>query len=204
MFLVKLLFIILVVLYLISLLSVKIHIVLDTQGEEIYYNVKISVLKFIKYEFNKQKIEKIKRKQKDKKDTKPKQKDKTSFDDVTSMIWAALHAIKYFLKHLKILKFTWNTNIGLTEADKTAITYGYICGGINSIIGFISYHTKFETMPEIVVEPIFGRNTFSTRFDCIISFKVGKAIMTAIDFIKTYIRNKKRKSFKNVEEGETV
>lgn len=88
--------------------------------------------------------------------------------------------IEKFLTKISVVKFTWNTKIGLEEADKTGAACGVIWGIKGTVLGVISKCMKVKVSPQCHVDPLFQQLYLSTVIQCMVSFRIGYAILTAV------------------------
>ncbi len=88
--------------------------------------------------------------------------------------------LKRFLKRVAVHRFELSTSFGTGDAAQT----GKLSGGVWTLLGFMqaflhqSMNVKRE--PKFSAEPCFSVKCLMIDFDCIISFRVGHAIVTAI------------------------
>lgn len=102
-----------------------------------------------------------------------------------------LHVIvKKFMRHISVHKLEWKSLVGLGDAAHTGIAVGTIWALKGGIIGIVSKYMKLMSTPNVMVTPYFQENLLQTRFECMISFRIGYAIVAALSVVK-YWRNTK-------------
>ncbi len=96
-----------------------------------------------------------------------------------------------FLHQVTIHELQFVSDIGDEDVVKAAKNTGYFWGVIGSLMALIQTLFKLCCVPELVVNPIFHRNTFTIRFRCIFDFKVGHLIWAGLKFIFSWKGKKK-------------
>ncbi|MCD8501904.1 MAG: DUF2953 domain-containing protein [Bacillaceae bacterium] len=91
---------------------------------------------------------------------------------------------KNFLKKVKVHHFSWNTVLGIGDAAHTAVLTGVVWGLKGTILGIISNYMLLKVRPEIHVQPHFQLVTSHTELTCMFSFRLGNAILAALQVIK--------------------
>ena len=96
--------------------------------------------------------------------------------------------INTILQKVRVHHFSWVTAGGTGDA----FTTGMVSGGIWSIkgilTGFIFEKMQLKCMPYIQVEPHFQHRFLRSNFDCMISIRLGQAILGLIKIIRTPIK----------------
>ncbi|WP_078414041.1 DUF2953 domain-containing protein [Priestia abyssalis] len=109
--------------------------------------------------------------------------------------------VKRFLSHVSIERIRWNTVIGSGDAMYTGVTVGMIWSLKGSLIGIVSQYMRLKDHPIIEVLPSFQYHTLETRFQCMISFRIGHAILTSLRILKHWkkFRHKRTERLGNVQ-----
>ncbi|WP_028400795.1 DUF2953 domain-containing protein [Ectobacillus panaciterrae] len=111
-----------------------------------------------------------------------------------------IHTIsKDFLRKVKVKKFLWRSHLGTGDAASTGILAGYVWSVKGMVTGLISHYMKLVKTPELDVVPVFQGKITTTELECMISFRVGQALLAGLKLFR-YIR-KHRAVF--VDEGAT-
>jgi hypothetical protein len=98
---------------------------------------------------------------------------------------AGLHRIvRHFLSKIKVYDVQWQTVFGTGDAASTGTMTGLIWGAKGSMIGVVSGYMKLQSMPQLAVIPSFQKAIIQTDFSCIITFRVGHAILAGFKLIK--------------------
>lgn len=84
----------------------------------------------------------------------------------------------------------WKTNVGLGDAPETALTCGFIWSVKSSILGYLFRYIKLHQTPKMVVNPLFNREYFETRFTCRLSIRLGMALLAGIQLLIRILRVK--------------
>lgn len=88
--------------------------------------------------------------------------------------------LQRFLKKISIVSLSWDTKFGLEEADKTGAGCGLVWSLKGGVLGILAKYMKFKTTPKMQVQPLFQQLYLSTAFQCMVSFRMGYAILTVI------------------------
>lgn len=91
-----------------------------------------------------------------------------------------------FLKKMKMKKVEWHSAIGLGEASSSAIAAGAVWGFKGIAIQVLNTFFKLEESPNVSVVPVFQGMHSETRFSCMISFKIGHAIVVMLKILKSW------------------
>ncbi|MFD1066035.1 DUF2953 domain-containing protein [Oceanobacillus locisalsi] len=88
------------------------------------------------------------------------------------------------LQPFHVLDFKWRTRGGTGNAFTTAVFNGTIWAMKGWLIGYLGQYLKFSKNPQIQVQPDFKNNRLEMDFSCMISFRLGKAIVGIIRALK--------------------
>lgn len=102
--------------------------------------------------------------------------------------------VKRLLGRMSITKFSWKSIVGLGDAALTGTLVGAVWGVKGSTLGLITHYMRLKVEPLIEVHPNFQRLTSHTELSCIISFRLGYAIIAGLQIVKHW---KKRPRFKD-------
>ncbi len=92
--------------------------------------------------------------------------------------------MKKLLSRISITKFSWKSVIGTGDAAFTGSCIGALWGVKGSILGMISHYMRLKVYPIIEVQPHFQKLTSHTELACIFSFRLGYAIIAALQIVK--------------------
>lgn len=87
-------------------------------------------------------------------------------------------------KRLVFHKFSWSTQVGTGKASSAGITAGSIWSAKGMIIGLISMKSKFKQEPIISVVPFFNQMRFQSKFDCMVSIRIGQAMYALLKVLR--------------------
>ncbi|RIW27063.1 DUF2953 domain-containing protein [Bacillus salacetis] len=113
----------------------------------------------------------------------------TSIKDFQELVRhvAGFHRIvRHFLSRVKLDDVQWQTVCGTGDASTTGTMTGLIWGAKGSLMGVISGYMNLQSMPQIMVVPSFQKAIIQMDFSCIITFRVGHAILAGIKMIKLW------------------
>lgn len=127
---------------------------------------------------------------------KKKEKKKISFSQIKKQIHSFKQMLKHinhfyqilaaFLKKMRVKKVEWHSAIGLGEASSSAIAAGTVWGFKGIAIQVLNAFFKLEGSPNVTVVPVFQGMHSETRFSCMISFKIGHAIVVMLKILKSW------------------
>lgn len=100
--------------------------------------------------------------------------------------------VKRFLRGISIHDFSWRSRFGVGDAAATGTLVGAVWGVKGSTLGIITHYMKLKTDPILEVHPNFQQLTSHTEVSCMFSFRLGYAIVAALQIVKHW---KKRPKF---------
>ncbi|WP_078555495.1 DUF2953 domain-containing protein [Bacillus alkalicellulosilyticus] len=100
--------------------------------------------------------------------------------------------VRKFLRKVSVRDIKWNSQIGIHDAALTGFLSGMIWSVKGGIIGIISNYFRLLEKPKLSITPNFQRKVTRTDFSCIISFRLGHAIIAGLLIVRHW---KKRPSF---------
>ncbi len=89
---------------------------------------------------------------------------------------------RWFLRHVSCLKWEASTLFGTGQANTTGTLAGYFWALQGELLFLMSRALKMVTKPKVMIRPDFERRLWIYRFDCIVSFRIGYAILAGIRF----------------------
>lgn len=90
-------------------------------------------------------------------------------------------AVRYLLKHIRLRRFCWCTEIGMAEPSQTGIITGAAWGLKGFVFSYLyRMFTAGEANPVINVKPNFKTACFNTTLDCIFEVRFGYIIFTSL------------------------
>lgn len=98
--------------------------------------------------------------------------------------WREGEAVRPFIAALRVKKLYWATSIGLEDAAATAFTAGVIWTLKANVLACLGGLGSRMDQPLIDVRPIYGAPAFRTHLRCMISVRLGQAILTACRIAK--------------------
>lgn len=95
-----------------------------------------------------------------------------------------LHTIiRKFLGHVSIIQWKWYSTVGIGDAAHTGMLTGVIWSIKGTIVGMLSHTMRLKVHPEMEVTPNFQQKVSKTRFQCIIHFRIGYAIVAGMKLV---------------------
>lgn len=116
------------------------------------------------------------------------------FKDIMQRIIGFHRIVKKFLSKVSIHELKWHTEVGIGDAAHSAQLAGTIWTLKGSIIGLISHYLKIRSRPSLTVTPHFQGIHSRMFFSCIISVRIGHAIVAGLMLVKHW---KKRPNWHN-------
>ena len=92
-------------------------------------------------------------------------------------------AVLRLLHNITVREYAWRTDIGLLDAPDTAVLCGGAWAAMSGLTGLLTHVLKFAQAPSLGVRPLFHRVVFSTRFSCIATLRLGKAIHAGLGLL---------------------
>ena len=91
----------------------------------------------------------------------------------------------FFLKKTRVKTIQWETNFGMENAANTAVGAELLLNLKVAILSLLSHHSNFLTVPQLIVTPIYEMKTVQTYLKCMITFKLGHAMIAVIKLMKS-------------------
>ena len=91
----------------------------------------------------------------------------------------------FFLKKTRVKTIQWETNFGMDNAANTAVGAELLLNLKVAILSLLSHHSNFLTVPQLIVTPIYEMKTIQTYLKCMITFKLGHAMIAVIKLMKS-------------------
>lgn len=96
-----------------------------------------------------------------------------------------LHRIvRNFLRKVSVNKLIWHSNFGIGDAALTGMLVGAGWAIKGSIVGLVSRYMRLKILPEMSITPLFLQVYSQTQIKCMISFRIGHAILAGIRIVK--------------------
>lgn len=93
-----------------------------------------------------------------------------------------------FLRRVHIENFEWKSRVGTVDAAMTGKIIGVIWSFKGSLVGLLSHYLQLKQMPNLDVQADFQNNQSKTSFSCMISFRLGHAIIAVLMVVKHWKR----------------
>lgn len=94
-------------------------------------------------------------------------------------------AFSYIRPRIYIKKLKWHTVFGVGDAAETGILTGLMWNIKTLLTSTMAIMFKGVSIPDLKIVPYFNETVFSTKFDCILSIRIGHAIIASIIFLIT-------------------
>lgn len=96
-----------------------------------------------------------------------------------------LHTIiRKFLSHIAVRNLKWHTRVGLGDAALSAILVGVVWSAKSGFVHLLDQYMRLKDPPRMTVVPAFQKMWSETIFQCIISFRLGQAILVGLRLVK--------------------
>ncbi|MCA0171570.1 DUF2953 domain-containing protein [Bacillus sp. RAR_GA_16] len=108
--------------------------------------------------------------------------------ELIQVIKKAFRARKSFLFFLKKVRFKtiqWETNFGMGNAANTAVIAELVLNTKVAIFTLLSHYSNLHTIPQLIVTPIYEMKSIQTYMRCMITFKLGHAMIAVIKLMKS-------------------
>jgi uncharacterized integral membrane protein len=89
-----------------------------------------------------------------------------------------------FIEKVHVSNFKWHSDIGLGDAALTGIVTGCVWSVKGGVVGIIGNKMILDDEPNLSIQPLYQMNMAQTNLSCMISFKVGNAILVALRVVK--------------------
>ncbi|MFX3625401.1 MAG: DUF2953 domain-containing protein [Ectobacillus sp.] len=177
---------------LITKLSIRITVFYTAGEQHVYVQIRIW---FMRYTLDVlQFLEKRKAKEQEKSDTKQEEELERPLSEWLEKLpdliksFGDIHTIiKGFLKKVKLRHLKWHTHFGAGDAASTGILTGSLWSIKGIIAGIISSYMNMVKTPDLNITPIFQGRGIATQLECMISFRIGQAMLAALKLLR-YIR----------------
>ncbi|WP_240374607.1 DUF2953 domain-containing protein [Bacillus piscicola] len=90
------------------------------------------------------------------------------------------------LSKVKVKKFKWNSEIGTRDAAWSGMLTGMLWSMKSSLAGAGSAIFSFHCSPIFHVTPYFNKSVFNTDFSCMLSMRLGNAIIAGIKVTRLF------------------
>ncbi|MDP4550935.1 DUF2953 domain-containing protein [Alkalihalobacillus macyae] len=97
----------------------------------------------------------------------------------------AKDAVQFILEKTSVRKIQWETNFGMTNAANTAVGAELLLNAKIALFALLSHYSNLLTVPQLIVTPIYEMKTIQTYIKCMITFKLGHAMIAAIKLLKS-------------------
>ena len=87
----------------------------------------------------------------------------------------------WLIEHINCTRFIWRTKLGFGDAAVTGLGGGLLWSLKGFLLSLLMRAVNSETCKaEIMVTPVFDRETIGTEFDCIFNLRMGYIIIASI------------------------
>ncbi|MDQ0481283.1 DUF2953 domain-containing protein [Guptibacillus hwajinpoensis] len=97
----------------------------------------------------------------------------------------AKDAVQFILEKTSVRKIQWETNFGMTNAANTAVGAELLLNAKIALFALLSHYSNLLTVPQLIVTPIYEMKTIQTYIKCMITFKLGHAMIAVIKLLKS-------------------
>lgn len=100
-----------------------------------------------------------------------------------------------FLRKMTVKHFSWETAVGLDDAALTAQFSGLLWSIKGNIFGLMAHYMRVKSNPTLSVNPIYQGFVSKTRLSCMLSFRIGYAMIAGLQVLlhgRRWFLNKKK------------
>lgn len=108
----------------------------------------------------------------------------SKFDDLIDCYYINKNTISYFSKKTHINNFSLNASLGFDDAYITGISCGVLYVVVINFLAFLKRDINLQ-IQYIKFEPVFNKEVFDLKLNCIIDIKLGHIIIGIKKLIKT-------------------
>lgn len=126
-------------------------------------------------------------------------KEGSSFLSYKEAVWGFQRALRLYRKFKKAFDFirkrtavkelSWETSLGTGDAAVTGMAVGLMWVFKTAVISILNTRLRKLRLGTVEVTPGFDCVKFRTKFDCILRFKIGHAIIASIIIISAIIKD---------------
>ncbi|MCD8508681.1 MAG: DUF2953 domain-containing protein [Bacillus sp. (in: Bacteria)] len=98
--------------------------------------------------------------------------------------------VRKFMQKMSVNEFYWATQLGTGDAAITGSATGAIWAIKGNVLGILTNYMKIKTMPEIYVNPDFQQMLLKTSFKCMVSFRLGHAMLAGLKVLRHWKKGK--------------
>jgi hypothetical protein len=120
-----------------------------------------------------------------------------AYKDMVVHVQSFYQIIQKFCSKIKISNMTWHSSIGLGEASSSAVASGALWSLKGVVLQLINTFFTLKGSPSISVVPLFQVMHSETRFTCMVSFKIGHAILVMLRVMKAWRKTRRSNPINN-------
>lgn len=119
---------------------------------------------------------------------------KITFEEILDLLKEAKEFLKHvvgfhkivrrFLGHVSVRELEWRSNVGIGDAAMTGVLSGVVWSIKGIFVGMISNYMNMKQSPRVEITPNFHSAISQTYFKCMISFRLGQAIVAALLIVR--------------------
>jgi hypothetical protein len=87
---------------------------------------------------------------------------------------------KRMMRRVQCREIEWHTTLGVGEAAGTGALTGLVWGAKSMLIAGFSRHISLRAVPRFSVQPVWNNRIIRTQFRCILTFRLGHAIIAGV------------------------
>ncbi|WP_026690670.1 DUF2953 domain-containing protein [Alteribacter aurantiacus] len=106
--------------------------------------------------------------------------DMRQFNEFLTHVLGFHTILRHFLATVSINQFSWKSVVGTSDAALTGSIGGVLWGIKGNVVGLIGNYFKVRSLPELAIQPVFNQAISRTELKCMLSFRIGNAILGTI------------------------
>lgn len=101
--------------------------------------------------------------------------------------------LRWILRRFRLERVEWHTALGIGDAAATGTLTGLVWGVKSVILSTVSHYVTLRAIPRMSVQPVWNGNIVRTRFRCILTFRIGYAIVAGVRILLKLRKGRERK-----------
>ncbi|TMW71730.1 DUF2953 domain-containing protein [Alteribacter natronophilus] len=98
--------------------------------------------------------------------------------------------VRHFFSRVQVKKLVWKSVVGTSDAALSGSLSGIVWTVKGQVTGLIGNYMRIKCLPDLQVQPVYNMAVSRTDFLCIISFRIGHAMLAAIKVIRHWRKGK--------------
>ncbi len=109
--------------------------------------------------------------------------------------------VRHFLMTVSVNRLSWKSVIGTTDASLSGSISGLLWAVKGNVVGVIGNYMRMRTLPYMAIQPVYNMVISRTELKCMITFRMGHAIIAAIKVVRHWRKGKPLLPSQKTEKG---